>query len=190
MVAAMMLPASWPAIARFERSMRRFDHSGRALASFLAVFGGGWALLGLLAFGGDAILHRVVDATPWLAARPWLVQAGVLGLAAAYQLSPVKQRCLEGCRIRELAPRPPSAAGRTNGRLSMGLAAGWAHLLDCVGASGPLMIVMFAVGFADIAWMAVLTAVMAYEARGTHGQAARRLSAVGLAALALRAIVG
>jgi predicted metal-binding membrane protein len=190
MVAAMMLPASWPAIARLERAARRFGHPGQELASFLTVFGAGWAMLGLLAFAGDAVLHRLVDATPWLAARPWLVQASILGLAAAYQLSPVKRRCLEGCRTRELAPAGTSAPGGSMAAVINGAKAGWAHLLDCVGASGPLMVLVFAAGFADLAWMAGLSAVMVYEARGSHGETLRRLVAAGLAILALLAVAG
>ena len=190
MVGAMMLPASWDAIARFERIARRFGQPGRELAAFLAVFAAGWAFLGVLAFAGDAVVHRVVDATPWLASRPWLIQASILLVAAAYQLSPVKRRCLEGCRTRELAPAAAPGVRGDVAAIAQGASAGWAHLLDCIGASGPLMVLMFAAGFADLAWMAGLTLVMVYEARGSRGDSLCRLVAAGLAVLAVLAIAG
>ena len=49
------------------------------------------------------------------------------------------------------------------------------------------MLLMFAVGMANLAWMAVLAAVMAYETTGRHG---RRLTPmVGVALLTLAALV-
>ena len=67
-------------------------------AGFLGAFAAVWSAFGLLAFFGDDLLHHVVDATPWLAERPWLISAGVLALAGAMQFAPAKRRSLAACR--------------------------------------------------------------------------------------------
>jgi predicted metal-binding membrane protein len=153
MIVAMMVPASLPAIAGLARlSAHRF------LVPYVAV----WAGFGLAVFFGDAALHRIVDATPWLGARPWLVDAGVFGFAGAYQLLPLKRRNLDACRH-------PATRSRD---------AGVEHALACLASSGGLMLLMFAEGFSSPWPMLGLTAVMVYEATGRHGP--RAATAVGV----------
>ena len=69
-----------------------------AIAIFLGASAIVWAGFGLAAFIGDMALHHVVDMTPWLGARPWLIEAGVLAAAGAYQFTPLKRRYLAACR--------------------------------------------------------------------------------------------
>jgi predicted metal-binding membrane protein len=169
MVAGMMLPASLPAIRVFAR--------GRAsVVGFLLAYVLVWTAFGLVAFFGDAGLHATVHATPWLAERQWLIEAAVLIVAGAYQFLPWKRRGLAACR---------HPAGR--GAPDDGFDAGFRHGVDCLKSSWALMLLMFAAGFANLAWMAILAAVMAYEAVGRHGQ--RVASAFGLALLALAVAV-
>jgi predicted metal-binding membrane protein len=164
MVAAMMLPASSVAIER---------HGGalRFVASYLSI----WAAFGLACFAGDAVIHRTVDATPWLAANSWIVAAGTLVLAGAYQLIPLKRRFLDACRVPALTRHDERGA----------VSAGVAHAVDCIGASGPLMLLMFAAGFASLAWMVALAVLMFYEVRGARSHAVARASGVLLIWLAL-----
>jgi predicted metal-binding membrane protein len=180
MVVAMMLPASLPAISAFESAAARLRRPGLALATFLGAYSLVWIAVGLALFAGDAILHRVVDASPWLAAREWIIESAVLALAGAYQFTGFKRRRLMACRephrAAGLGPRPSSGAWQQ----------GLEHGLDCVGASWALMLVMFAAGFANLWWMAGLTAVMAYEAIGRHGR--RVVPIVGVAFVALAAL--
>jgi predicted metal-binding membrane protein len=164
MIGAMMLPASSIAIARHRGS-------GRFVGAYLIT----WLVFGLACFAGDALIHRVVDATPWLAANSWLVAAGTLAFAGAYQLMPIKERFLDACRVPELAAHTERSA----------ISGGVAHALDCVGASGPLMLLMFAAGFASLAWMVALTVLMFYEVRGARSTLAIRASGVFLIWLAL-----
>jgi predicted metal-binding membrane protein len=169
MIAAMMLPASLPAVAAYAASAPSRLRSSALVSGFLAPYTVVWALFGLLAFDGDFGLHHLVYATPWLGARPWLIDAGVLGLAGAWQLTPLKRRCLEACR------HPESSVAHE---------IGLSHALACLGSSGALMLLMFAEGFASLTWMAVLAVVMGYEAIGRHGFVAARVVGVGLLALA------
>jgi len=47
---------------------------------------------------------------------------------------------------------------------------GLRHGLFCLGCCWALMLLMFAVGVANLVWMAVLTALMVYEKTGRLGQ--------------------
>src|SRR5512143_3779166 len=98
MVVAMMLPPSLSTLRRVERLSALQPRSTVATAAFLGAFLLAWTVFGLAAFAGDDILHHVVDATPGLAARPWLIQAGVLAIAGGYQLLSGKGRSLDVCR--------------------------------------------------------------------------------------------
>ncbi|HJW21283.1 MAG TPA: DUF2182 domain-containing protein [Candidatus Limnocylindrales bacterium] len=180
MIAGMMLPASLRAVGVLARS-RLVSRPAAALTGFLGAYSLAWTAFGLLAFIGDVGLHRLVDATPWLAARPWLIEATALALAGGYQLLPLRRRALEACRH----PRATSAAlvlaNDPRVDLGVGFRIGLAHALDCLVCSWALMLLMFAAGVANLAWMAVLAGVMAYEALGRHG--ARFGIVVGLALL-------
>ncbi len=181
MIAAMMLPASLPSIEVFNAGAVRLARPRQALAAFLGSYVLAWSVFGVLAFLGDDILHHVVDATPWLTGRPWLIEASVVALAGAYQLSPLKRRSLAACR--HPAALAPSMAVPMGGSFRLGLD----HAMACLGSSWALMLLVFAEGFANLGWMAALTAVMVYEATGRHGQ--RAAAAVGAGLLVFGAMV-
>jgi predicted metal-binding membrane protein len=180
MAAAMMLPASLRAIQLAEASSLA-SSPRRARSSFLASFAVVWTAFGLAAFLGDVGLHHVVDTTPWIAERPWLIEAGILALAGVYQLVPFK-RSLAVCR------HPvESAVTATIGTIG-GL--DFRHGLACLGSSWALMLLMFAEGFASIGWMVALTALMVYEVTGRHGQRAASIAGVALILAALATVSG
>jgi predicted metal-binding membrane protein len=182
MVAAMMLPSSLPMLRLFQVASAGQDRRNGVLAAFLGGYLLVWAAFGALAFVGDLALHRLVHRAPWLEARPWLLAGGVLALAGAFQFSSLKDRCLEVCR------HPGVYLLRRYGRgAGQAFRLGRGHGVFCLGCCWALMLLMFAVGMANLAWMAVLAAVMAYEKTGRHG---RRLTpVVGVALLALAALV-
>lgn len=181
MIAAMMLPASLPSIGVFNAGVALLARPRRALAAFLGSYALIWTAFGLLAFLGDVVLHHLVDATPWLAARPWLIEASVVVLAGAYQLSPPKRRSLAACR--HPASLLPTTAPPRGGSFQLGVD----HGLACLGSSWTLMLVMFAEGFANLWWMVALAAVMVYETTGRYGP--RAASAVGVLLLLFAAVV-
>lgn len=172
MTAAMMLPSSLPLVRLF------WAASGRrqALAAFLGGYAVVWSIFGLLAFAGDGVLHVLVRALPILEERPWLIAGSVLVTAGAFQFTRLKDACLDECRH-------PAFFLTRNYRQGTGAAyrLGRDHGIFCLGCCWALMLVMFAAGFANLAWMAVLAAVTAYEKIGRHGRALTPVLGVMLA---------
>ena len=64
------------------------------------------------------------------------------------------------------------------------------HGLACLGSSWALMLLMFAEGFANLWWMAALTALMVYEANGRHGLRAARFAGAVLLVAGLAVLSG
>jgi predicted metal-binding membrane protein len=180
MVVAMMLPGSLPAIRAFGSTPDLGRPSLLGWAAFVGTYLLVWTGFGLFAFGGDVVTHRLVEVSPWFADRSFLIEAGVLAVAGAYQFAPLKRRALALCR------HPGGVDGNAAGA-DPSAATGFRHALDCVASSWALMVVMFAAGVASLAWMAVLTVVMAYEVLGRHGQ--RAASVWGAVLIGLAAVV-
>jgi predicted metal-binding membrane protein len=165
MIVAMMAPTSLPMIRLFRMTSSSQPAQGRVLVAFLSGYALVWMVFGFMALGGDVLLHRFEDSSLWLSARPWLLPASALALAGIFQFTGLKDRCLRECRhpgpfLMRHYRRGPGAA------LELGLR----HGLFCLGCCWALMLLMFAVGVANLAWMAVLTALMVYEKTGRLGQ--------------------
>jgi predicted metal-binding membrane protein len=184
MVAAMMLPANLPAVRVFRARSLAPRRPAVATAAFLGAYAIVWAGFGFLAFMSDFALHHLVDATPWLAERPWLIEAAVLALAGGYQFLPLKRRALEVCRH----PGDLSSASSRPGEGAAGL--GFRHGFDCLRSSWALMLVMFAAGFASLSSMAALTALMVDESTGRHGQRAATAAGIVLILAAVATLAG
>lgn len=164
MIVAMMLPSSLPLVRLFATVSANQPGARIAMVTFLAGYAAVWTAFGIVGFLGDVGLHRFVDANPWLQARPGLIAGGVLTLAGAFQFSPLKDACLRKCRL------PGMYLMQHYGRgTAAAFALGRGHGLFCVGCCWALMIVTFAAGFANLWWMAALTAVMVYEKTGRYG---------------------
>lgn len=183
MVGAMMLPASLTTLRLVERRSVGARRPGTARGTFLVGFLLAWGVFGVLAFAADVVLHRVVDATPWLASRPSLIEASLFALAGLYQFAPLKRNSLAACRH---PAGMPLAGGRSE---PAWLRSGLDHGLDCLGSSWALMLLMFAEGF-NIWWMAGLTPLMIYEAGGRHGLRASRLAGLVLLLAGLAVLSG
>ena len=173
MTAAMMLPSSLPLVRLFWATSGRRE----ALASLLGGYAVVWSIFGLVAFAGDGFLHALMHAVPALEERPWLIGGGVLVLAGAFQFTKLKEACLEQCRhpgvfLMRRYRRGSGAAFRL----------GRDHGVFCLGCCWALMLLMFAAGFANLAWMAVLAALTAYEKIGRHGKSAARVAGIVLLA--------
>ncbi len=153
MTAAMMFPSVAPTVGLYAQMTRR--RSVRAPLLFAAGYLGAWAAVGAAAFEVALLGHRVVgDALAWDRAGRWA--AGVLILvAAAYQLTPLKEICLTKCRN----PLGLLMGARRRGAAMTGATAG----LWCIGCCWALMASLFALGIMSIVWMGVTAAVIAAE---------------------------
>ena len=163
MMAAMMFPSVWPTVGLYAHMQRgRRGRGLRAPAGATVTFVGGylltWAAGGLAAFGLLAAARSAgVDGLMWERGGHW-VAAAVIGVAAVYELTPLKDACLRRCR----SPLGFLVSGWREGRggaLRMGAAhGGW-----CVGCCWALMAALFALGLMSLAWMLVVAALIAIE---------------------------
>ena len=182
MIAAMMLPSSLPMIRLFNRTAATQPHADRVCAVFLGGYAAVWTAFGAAAFLFDVVVHRSVDNWPWLAQRSWLIAGATLVLAGAFQFSSLKERCLTVCR------HPGAYLLRYYRRgTSEAFQFGLGHGVFCLGCCWALMLVAFAAGMANLAWMAVFTAIMVYEKTGPGGD--RGAAPIGVGLLALGALV-
>ena len=178
MTAAMMLPSSLPLVRMFSAASAGTPRRGWVLAAFLGSYALVWSGFGLLAFVGDAGVHAAVNSSPWLTAHDWAIAPSVLLAAGAFQFSSLKDACLRACR------HPASFLRRHYRRgVGGGFALGARHGLFCVGCCWALMLVMFAVGAANLIMMAALTAVMVHEKTRPSGAQTVPLTGVVLLGL-------
>ena len=106
----------------------------------------------------------------------------MLALAGAFQFTKLKDACLDKCR------HPGQFLLRFYERgTGGGFRLGARHGAFCLGCCWALMLVMFAVGVASLAWMAVLTALMVWEK--TRPSGARSVPVTGVALLGAASIV-
>ena len=169
MIVAMMLPSSLPLVRMFRAAAAYQPHPSRALVALLAGYAVVWSMFGAAAFLGDVLLHRLVQGWGWLESHPQVIGGSVLIVAGAFQFSDLKDRCLRECR--HPGPFLVQRYGRGAGAA---FRLGRAHGLFCLGCCWALMLVGFAVGVANLWWMAALTAIMVFEKSGRGGKRAVR----------------
>jgi len=156
MMAAMMLPSLAPTVALYANMTRQRGTSLGVLftSGYLLVWGAAGAVayslcrLGANLFGGDLAWHT---GGRWLA-------AGVLALAATYELTPLKDVCLTKCR----SPLGFLLGTWRDGRLGA-LQMGSRHAGWCLGCCWALMAALFALGVMSLTWMALVAALIALQ---------------------------
>ena len=153
---AMMFPSVAPTVALYSRMAR--SRAPLAPLLFVAGYLVTWAAAGLVAYAGSAGGHAVAGgALAWDRAGRWAAGA-TLVLAAAYELTPLKDVCLGKCRSPLgflLGAWRPGAAGA--------LRMGAAHGAWCVGCCWALMASLFALGIMSVPWMAFVAGLIAAE---------------------------
>jgi predicted metal-binding membrane protein len=174
MMAAMMFPSVAPTVALYSK----LKHT-RALGAPL-LFASGyllvWSAVGLLAYAlaraGEQIFG---DVLAWDGAGRWVAGCTLL-VAAAYELTPLKNVCLGKCRT-PLGFLLGSWRDGLSGAVKMGARHGsW-----CVGCCWALMASLFALGVMSVVWMALVAGLIALEKL----LPSRRIATYGTAALLL-----
>lgn len=181
-VAAMMLPSSLPMVGLFNRAAATQPRPGPARALFLGGYLLVWTAFGCTALLGDALLQAFMARSDWLTQRPQLLAGGALLVAGSFQFSSLKDRCMDKCRH-------PAAFLMSHYRQGLlpALRIGAHHGLYCLGCCWALMVVMFIVGIANLAWMAPLALLMFYEKVGPAGD--RIVQPAGVALIALGTLI-
>lgn len=156
MMAAMMLPAVSPTVGLYARmtGQRNLARPIAFTSSYLAV----WGTVGVAAYGLYEVAHHSVGTQlAWNAGGRWFAGA-VLAVAAAYELTPLKDVCLSKCR---------SPFGFLMGAWRDGVRGafvmGSKHAAWCFGCCWALMAALFALGVMSILWMAVVAALITIE---------------------------
>jgi predicted metal-binding membrane protein len=190
MMAAMMLPSAAPMIVMHSAVERRGRELGRAPKWGGSVaFAGGylltWTAFGVVAYALYELTRSLdVDALSWDRGGRYAA-AAVIAVAAAYQLTPIKDVCLAKCRS-PLAFVVGSWRDGRAGAARMGIEQGaW-----CVGCCWALMATLFALGLMSIAWMAVIAGLIALEKLLPWKRIANRGVALVLAGLAVSVALG
>ena len=148
MMAAMMFPSVAPTVALYARMSKMRVAPLVFAAGYLVT----WTLPGVLAYGVWRAAHE-----PLGNADRWLI-GGTLLLAAAYELTPLKNVCLSKCRT-PFGFLVGTWRDGYRGALEMGAR----HGAWCVGCCWALMAGLFALGVMSIAWMAVVALLIAAE---------------------------
>jgi len=160
MMVAMMLPAAAPVILLYAKASPRGANgapapTGHFLAGYLAV----WALFAVLAAALQLAFQQLgaMTADTMSSTARWF-SAAVLIAAGLYQLSPLKEACLAHCRNPAQFLSRHYRPGRA-GALRMGVG----HGAFCVGCCWLLMALLFVGGVMNLAWIALLTLLVAAE---------------------------
>jgi len=156
MMAAMMFPSVAPTVALYSRM------AGERARLAPLLFAGGylvtWTAVGVAAFafaaGGAAIAG---DMLAWDRGGRWVAGA-TLVVAAVYELTPIKNVCLNKCR----SPLGFLLGAWRDGRLGA-VEMGMKHGAWCVGCCWALMASLFALGLMSLVWMAFIAALIALE---------------------------
>src|SRR4029077_12119464 len=117
-----------------------------------------WGAAGVSAFAAARAGGAVAgDVLAWDGAGRWVAGATLI-VAAAYELTPLKDMCLAKCR----SPIGFLLGAWRGGRAGS-LPVGARHGAWCVGCCWALMASLFALGIMSLVWMAFVAAIIAAE---------------------------
>jgi len=163
MTAAMMFPSIAPMVLMHRniqagRRARGEEAAAGTTALFVAGYLALWGASGLLAYAALRV-GRSVDGglLAWHRGGRW-ASAGLLAAAALYELTPVKAACLTRCR----SPLGFLIGSWREGRIGA-VSMGVRHGAWCLGCCWLLMVGLFALGAMSIAWMVVISVLIAAE---------------------------
>jgi predicted metal-binding membrane protein len=161
MMVAMMLPSATPMVLTFAAvNRKRKEREAPSIPAFLFLSGYlvVWTIFSLVAAVGQWVLHGLsLLSTQMTTTSSWL--GAVLFIAAGvFQWTPLKNSCLAHCRS-PLAFLMTSWREGAWGAFRMG----FTHGLWCMGCCWILMLLLFAVGVMNLAWVAALTLLVVGE---------------------------
>jgi predicted metal-binding membrane protein len=175
MMAGMMLPSASALVLVYGVAARRSRSATAAWqiyalgAGYLAV----WCLFSVAATALQRGLTGLLLLSPMMEPATPVLGAVLLIVAGVYQMTPLKLACLRRCR---------SPFGFLMSRWRAGVSGafhiGFEHGIYCVGCCGPLMLLLFAGGVMNLAVIASLTALIAFEKMAPWGRVGAYVSGV------------
>ena len=166
MTIAMMLPSVLPLVVLFQRLTRTRADAPVLITLLLAGYLLAYTAYGVIVYMSIALAIPIVGELA-SGAHPALLPGCLLLLAGAFQFSELKERCLTQCRTPLGFVLRRWNGARPHWR---SLRLGFDHGVFCVGCCWALMLLMFAVNVASLAWMLLLGAVMAAEKNFRFGR--------------------
>ncbi|MEO8718905.1 MAG: DUF2182 domain-containing protein [Burkholderiales bacterium] len=178
MMAGMMLPSAAPAVL-FYGTLVRKNREQRAVLPAVWVFACGyllvWVGFSVAATLLQASLEHAALLTPMMASASKPMSGLLLVVTGIYQLTPLKDICLDKCRDPMRFFLTHWRAG-TGGTLRMGML----HGAYCVGCCWALMLLLFAAGVMNLAVVALIAAFVFVEKLLPAGRLSARFSGVAL----------
>jgi len=172
MMIAMMVPSAAPMILLYGRVSRHAQKKGQmaqgVLPTFVFVLGylAAWLGFSALATGAQWGLEHAGLVHQMLMWSTSTTLTGLLLIAAgAYQLTPLKQACLEHCRSPAGYLSEHWRDGRS-GAFQMGLT----HGTYCLGCCWVLMALLFAGGVMNLVWIAGIAIIVLIEKVAPGGE--------------------
>jgi predicted metal-binding membrane protein len=186
MMVGMMALSALPVLLLFARMHAQRDGG---VAPAVPSFGLGylivWLAFSACATAAQWALHQGALLSSTMATTSTTVAGVILIAAGAYQLTPLKNRCLTQCQS-------PLGFLMSNWRDGSGGAflMGWRHGIFCLGCCWALMLVLFVVGVMNLAWVGVLTLFILAEKLGPTGARVSRAGGAILLALGAALVSG
>jgi predicted metal-binding membrane protein len=174
MVGMMSVPAA-PVLLLF--ADMQVGRGERGFSTALLLFGLGYLAV-WVGFSASAALaqwglHEAALLSSGMAASSRTLGGAILFGAGVYQLTPAKSACLRHCQS-PLGFLMSHWRDGPGGALRMGLR----HGIYCLGCCWALMVVLFAVGIMNLAWVRVLTGFVLLEKVGPGGAFVSRVGGV------------
>ena len=180
MVVAMMTPTVLPWIVAYGRLTAPTLASGETgmVTGPMAAFAGGYFAIWLAYSAVAAFVQVSARQAAWIEGGRLIMPFGgaVLLASGVSQFTPFKQACLTHCRN----PLTYFLANWRNGPVG-GFRMGVVHGAYCLGCCWLVMLSGFALGVMNLAWMAVLTAVLCVEQWAPWGVTVGRVFGAALA---------
>lgn len=179
MMVAMMLPSAGPTISTYAviarpRSGFRAVHPWMLVGGYVAA----WTAFSAAVTVLQIALQRATILTGAAAATP-LAGAIILAAAGLYQFTPLKDSCLSGCQS-PIGFFMNHWRGGAIGALRMGAR----HGLICIGCCWMLMALLFVAGVMNLAWVALISALVLLEKATPWGRLIGRVAGVAMLAAA------
>jgi predicted metal-binding membrane protein len=173
MMTGMMLPSAAPLLLLYGAAARRSSPRTAARQTYALAAGyvAVWTTFSLGATALQRALASLLLLSPMMEAANAGVSAALFFIAGVYQLTPLKNACLQTCQ---------SPVGFLMGRWRSGgrgaFRMGLEHGVHCLGCCWALMLLLFAGGVMNVLVIVVLTAFVVFEKLVPLGRLGARVS--------------